>query len=66
MNVSAGLDEVFVTTRPARRIVVEARSRVPAVIDGEPMLLGREAAVRFLPRAFMALAPKPAAAEDSV
>jgi len=36
------------------------------VIDGEPMLLGREAAVRFLPRAFMALAPKPAAAEDSV
>jgi|GEM_PF-2940448 len=55
-----------VTTRSARRIVVEARSRVPAVIDGEPMLLGREAAVKFLPRAFMALAPKPAAGEDSV
>ncbi|MFY0400105.1 diacylglycerol/lipid kinase family protein [Brevundimonas naejangsanensis] len=55
-----------VTTRSARRIVVEARSRVPAVIDGEPMLLGREAAVRFLPRAFMALAPKPAAGEASL
>lgn len=55
-----------VTTRPARRIVVEARSRVPAVIDGEPMLLGRQASVKFLPRAFIALAPKPAAGEDSV
>lgn len=55
-----------VTTRPARRIAVDARSRVPAVIDGEPMLLGRETAVRFVPRAFMALAPKPAAGEDSV
>jgi len=55
-----------VITRPARRIVVEARSRVPAVIDGEPMLLGRQASVKFLPRAFIALAPKPAAGEDSV
>lgn len=55
-----------VTTRGARRIEVEARSRIPAVIDGEPMLLGREAAVRFLPRAFMALAPKPPAGEDRV
>lgn len=55
-----------VTTRPARRITVEARSRIPAVIDGEPMLLGREAAVIFLPRAFMALAPRPPAGEGSV
>ena len=55
-----------VTTRPARRITVEARSRIPAVIDGEPMLLGREAAVTFLPRAFMALAPRPPAGEGSV
>lgn len=49
-----------VTAKPARRIVAEARSRIPAVIDGEPMLLGREATVTFLPRAFMALAPRPA------
>lgn len=60
-----------VTTRPARWIEVAARSKIPAVIDGEPMLLGREATVTFLPRAFMALAPhavatKPPAAEDSV
>ena len=36
------------------------------VIDGEPMLLHHQAAVRFLPEAFRALAPIPAAAEDSV
>jgi diacylglycerol kinase family enzyme len=55
-----------VTTQPARKIAVLARSKIPAVIDGEPMLLGREARIRFLPRAFMALAPLPPAAEDSV
>ena len=55
-----------VTTRPARWITVSARSKIPAVIDGEPMLLGRDASVAFLPRAFMALAPRPAAAEDSI
>lgn len=55
-----------VTTQPARRIRVSARSRIPAVIDGEPMLLGRETDISFLPRAFMALAPLPPAAEDSV
>lgn len=55
-----------VTTRPARRIAVEARSRIPAVIDGEPMLLGREATVTFRPRAFMALAPRPPAGTDSL
>jgi diacylglycerol kinase family enzyme len=55
-----------VTTRPARWITVSARSKIPAVIDGEPMLLGRDASISFLPRAFMALAPLPPAAEDSV
>lgn len=58
--------DASVTTQPARRITVWARSKIPAVIDGEPMLLGREASIRFLPRAFMALAPLPPAAEDSV
>lgn len=55
-----------VTTRPARRVRLRARSRIPAVIDGEPLLLHHEASVRFLPKAFRALAPVPAAAEDSV
>lgn len=55
-----------VTTQPARWIGVSARSKIPAVIDGEPVLLGREAAVTFQPRAFRALAPLPPAGEDSV
>jgi diacylglycerol kinase family enzyme len=55
-----------VTTKPARWITVSARSKIPAVIDGEPMLLGREASVTFLPRAFMALAPRVAAPEGGV
>ena len=55
-----------VMTRATRRVRMRARSRIPAVIDGEPMLLHHQAAVRFLPEAFRALAPIPAAAEDSV
>ena len=55
-----------VMTQPARRITVSARSKIPAVIDGEPMLLGRNATVVFLPQAFMALAPLPPAAEGSI
>lgn len=55
-----------VSTRPARRIEVRARSKIPAVIDGEPVLLKPEATVRFIPKAFRALAPRPPAAEDSV
>jgi diacylglycerol kinase family enzyme len=55
-----------VSTRPARRIEVRARSRIPAVIDGEPLLLKPDAVVRFAPKAFRALTPRPPAAEDSV
>ncbi|WP_292260312.1 diacylglycerol/lipid kinase family protein [Brevundimonas sp.] len=55
-----------VSTRPARTIKVWARSRIPAVIDGEPVRLEPEATVTFLPRAFRALAPRPPAGEDSV
>lgn len=47
-----------VTTQPARRIQVRARSRVPAVIDGEPTQLSHETLVTFNPRAFRALAPR--------
>jgi len=54
-----------VSTRPARRIAIKARSRIPAVIDGEPTLLDREAVVIFLPRAFRALAPRSTASETA-
>ena len=47
-----------VTARPAKRAVVSARSRIPAVIDGEPVMLDREEAISFVPRAFRALAPR--------
>jgi len=55
-----------VTTRATRRVELSARSRIPAVVDGEPMLLHHKAKVRFIAKAFRALAPIPAAAEDSV
>lgn len=55
-----------VSTKPAKRIDVRARSRIPAVIDGEPLLLSSEATVRFIPKAFRALTPRPPAAEDSL
>ena len=55
-----------VTTRATQAVALRARSRIPAVIDGEPVLLRHEAKVRFIRKAFRALAPIPAAAEDSV
>jgi diacylglycerol kinase family enzyme len=55
-----------VTTRATQLIAMRARSRIPAVVDGEPMLLRHEAKVRFIRHAFRALAPVPPAAEDSV
>ena len=55
-----------VVTRATQKVVLGARSRIPAVIDGEPVLLRHEARVRFIRKAFRALAPIPAAAEDSV
>lgn len=58
--------DASVTTRPARLIDVWSRSKIPAVIDGEPTLLPHETRVTFIPRAFQALAPSPPAAEDSV
>jgi diacylglycerol kinase family enzyme len=58
--------DASVVTRPARRIRIRARSRVPAVLDGEPTLLPHDTTVTFVAKAFQALAPEPAAAEDSV
>lgn len=48
-----------VRTRTTRYASVSARSRIPAVIDGEPTLLDAEAEVVFDAVAFRALAPAP-------
>ncbi len=55
-----------VATRAIQEATIRARSRIPAVIDGEPALLRHEARVRFIRTAFRALAPNPPLAEDSV
>ncbi|MFN3932702.1 MAG: diacylglycerol/lipid kinase family protein [Brevundimonas sp.] len=55
-----------VSTRPTQLVAMRARSRIPAVVDGEPMQLRHEARVRFIRQAFRALAPTPPAAGDSV
>ena len=55
-----------VVTQPARLIRVRGRSRIPAVLDGEPMLLPNDITVAFKAKAFQALVPEPAAAGDAV
>ena len=55
-----------VVTQPAKLIRVRGRSRIPAVLDGEPMLLPNDITVAFKAKAFQALVPEPAAAEDAV
>ena len=47
-----------VSTKPARRIQAWGRSKIPAVVDGEPTLLPHETVITFIPKAFMALAPR--------
>ena len=54
-----------VTTKAIQQATIRARSRIPAVIDGEPALLRHEAKVRFIRTAFRALAPNPPVAEDA-
>ena len=53
-----------VMTQPARRIRIRARSRVPAVLDGEPTLLPHDTTVTFIAKAFQALVPKPEVPEE--
>ena len=55
-----------VTTKAIQQATIRARSRIPAVIDGEPALLRHEAKVRFIRTAFRALAPNPPATEGAV
>lgn len=47
-----------VSTQTVRRVTLRARSRIPAVVDGEPLRLDHEAVATFRPRAFKALAPR--------
>lgn len=47
-----------VLTQTVRKVTMRARSRIPAVVDGEPMRLDAEAIATFRPRAFKALAPR--------
>lgn len=54
-----------VTTKAIQRATVGARSRIPAVVDGEPILLAHEARVKFIRNAFQALAPNPPATGDA-
>ncbi len=51
--------DASVTTKPARKIEVWGRSKIPAVIDGEPTQLPHETSISFIPKAFRALAPNP-------
>ncbi len=46
-----------VETTTAITVSVWARNEIPVILDGEPMELGRELEIRFLPQAFVALAP---------
>lgn len=55
-----------VTTKAIQQATIRARSRIPAVIDGEPALLRHEARVRFIRTAFRALAPNPPVAQDNI
>ena len=48
-----------IATLETWRVHLWSRARIPAVLDGEPMFLGRQADVVFQPAAFRALAPLP-------
>ncbi|MBC6983202.1 diacylglycerol kinase family protein [Caulobacter sp. 17J80-11] len=54
-----------VETRTVRRARAWARTRIPAVLDGEPIQLENDVEVRFVPVAFRALAPASASASAS-
>ena len=58
--------DASVVTKPAKKIRIKARSRIPAVLDGEPTLLPNDTTVTFIAKAFQALVPEPVAAEDAV
>lgn len=51
-------DDPKVTTRPILAARAWSRRAIPAILDGEPVTLGREAEIVFKPVAFRALAPE--------
>lgn len=55
-----------VDTWRCRKGWVKSRGHIPAVIDGEPLKLGRLATVAFKPHAFRALTPRPTDAERAL
>ncbi len=46
-----------VATQTVKKVQMRARSRIPAVVDGEPLRLETETLASFRPKAFRALAP---------
>ena len=54
-----------VRSQPAKAIAVHSRSQIPALIDGESVRLDRQSLIRFTPRAFRTLAPRPPAGSDT-
>ncbi len=58
-------NDAAVETQKTRKVEIWGRSRIPAVIDGETVPVGKEGQVRFVPHAFTALALSPEMLEAS-
>jgi len=56
-------DDPAVTARKATSARAWASGRIPAIFDGEPTRLPKDVAIRYVPCAFRALAPRPAEPE---
>ena len=56
-------NDASVETQVVRRAHAWARSRIPAILDGETVRLSTYAEIKFLPVAFRALAPAAPLAE---
>ena len=50
-------DDPAVSRARVKSVHLSARGRVPVILDGETMPLGRSVNIRFVPRAFRALTP---------
>ncbi|WP_297800436.1 diacylglycerol kinase family protein [uncultured Brevundimonas sp.] len=58
-------NDAAVETHRTRKVRIWGRSRIPAVIDGETVPVGKEGEVRFVEHAFTALALSAEALEDA-
>jgi diacylglycerol kinase family enzyme len=52
-------DDPAVAVHLVPSATARARGAIPAILDGEPVRLGAQASVSFVPKAFRALAPDP-------